>query len=114
MKHALAIRFSLLLIAAQALAVAAPVSRGLTVAKSGCCEGCPQCVCCVTESEGAPGSVPPSPLPVRGGGQLVFLPSAPVLFGLPSLCADRTGTFFNPSLIAVQPPIFQRNCVLLI
>jgi len=113
-KHAFAILFSLLLIAAQTFAVAVPVSRGLTVVKSDCCESCLHCACCVTESEGAPVSAPQSTLPVRGGGQFVFLPRAPVLFGLPSVCADRTCPFLDASLTAVQPPIFQRNCVLLI
>jgi len=113
-KPAFAILFSLLLIAAQTFAVAVPVSRGLTVVKSDCCESCVHCACCVTESEGAPVSAPQSTLPVRGGGQFVFVPSAQILFEVPSACADKNSPFHDASLTAVQPPIFQRNCVLLI
>ena len=114
MKQLTAILFSLLLIAAQTFAVAGPVSGGLTVARSGCCESCVHCACCVTESEGAPVSAPQSTPPVRGGCQFLFVPSAQVLFELSSACADKIFAFSDASLTAVQPPIFQRNCVLLI
>lgn len=114
MKHAFAICLSLLLIAAQTFAVAASVTSGPMAAKSGCCESCVHCTCCVTESEGAPVSAPQSTPPVRGGGQFVFLPSAQVVFELPSACAEGAFPFLDASLTAVQQPIFQRNCVLLI
>jgi hypothetical protein len=112
-KSTFAILFSLLLIAPQTFAVAVPVNCGPTVAKSGCCACCVHCACCVTESERTPFSTPQSTLPVRGG-QLVFLPSAQGVFASPPDCADKTFAFLEAFLALVQPPIFQRNCALLI
>jgi hypothetical protein len=103
-KLPLAILFSLLLLAAQTFAVEVPMSGGPAEAESGCCESCVHCTCCMTESEGAPVSTPLPTPPVRSGGQVVFVPYAPVLFELPSVSPDNTLPRPDAPLKAIQPP----------
>lgn len=113
MKRACAILFSLLLIVTQTIAVAVPMGSRQSETKPCCCDGCVQCVCCVDKnSDAAPAenSLPP----VRLIHQFVFVPSAQVLFEISPAYKASAPSAPDVSLIAVRPPIFERNCTFLI
>lgn len=114
MKRAFVILFSLLLIATQTFAVARPVSSGPMDARHCCCEGCVQCACCLTggETDSTPQESAATVAPVIN--QFVFILSTQVLLGISPTSAESFRAASNASLAAVQPPIFQRNCVFLI
>jgi hypothetical protein len=112
--RAFAILSSLLLIVVQTFAVTTPVSRGPAVAEPGCCDACADCACCVAESNGPSTPAPLTTAPARADSQFQFVLIGQPLFELPSIPASTAVLSSGVSRAAFEPPLFLRNCTLLI
>jgi len=111
-KQLAAIAFSLLLIVAQTLAVAVPVSGKQVAMKPSCCGE--ECQCSLSQS-GTP-SVPPTEpaAPAAVQNQFVFLPVTTVAFLLAASASKVSSFPAAADLHAAAPPLFRRNCSLLL
>ena len=112
MKQLAAIAFSLLLIVAQTFAVAVPVSSKPVAKKPSCCGE--DCHCSLSQS-GRP-SAPPaeSAAPAAVQNQFVFLPVTTVAFLLAAPASKVSSVPAAADLQAAAPPLFRRNCSLLL
>jgi len=111
-KRLTAILFSLLLIVAQTFAVVTPVSGKPAVMKSNCCGD----VCCCSVNQPSAPSVPLTEptAPTVAQNQFVFPPSAFVAFLLAVPVSNLSPAPAAADLHAAAPPLFRRNCSLLI
>lgn len=113
MKHAAAILASLLLIWAQAMAIARPVAPPASAPQCDCCSGKPAC-CCIGQSSPAQTNQPAAPAPANPGSEQTLAALGFVTWTLPSSdyrqisSADSFGSSFR------TVPIFTRHCALLI
>ena len=112
MKQLAAIAFSLLLIVAQTFAVAVPVSSKPVAKKPSCCGE--DCHCAMSQS-GTP-SAPPaeSAPPAAVQNQFVFPPATVLAFVLFAAPAEISPASSAADLHAAAPPLFRRNCSLLL
>lgn len=112
MKQLAAIIFSLLLIVGQTFAVMAPVSSKPTMSKPSCCGG--KCDCSLNQSSA------PSSAPVESNAlstaphQLVVPPSFTLAFLLAPSAREAFAAYAVADSHAAAPPLFRRNCTLLL
>jgi hypothetical protein len=111
MKHTFALLFSVLLLVAQAMAVATPANAPHCTPKSGCCGD--QCDCSVSTSSGA-APVREATAPGAPQTQLFLLVPAWVLFELAAPANFLPSVFSRTVQSSVTTPLFRLNCTLLI
>jgi hypothetical protein len=111
-KRSFAIVFSLLLIAAQTFAVPGPVSSTGTIADTGCC--CDDCRCCVGESRTPAAPPVEATVPAAAQNQFVLPPATDAILTLAAPVNESSPASVHPEFRAATPPLFQRNCALLI